>query len=176
LATIEPHIICGSQAEREERGQRLAKLFIGEMIPLLVQVRQDFWDKGRDETICGVKTFTEYCTGILRYSEGYIRRLIQGQNPASKKHDGSDHRKPTTKPPKEETTNKSATTNKGKSADKDAEKPLGRTAELRTWFTARYEAFTLSPTKTGGYDLTLNNLTPVQVKAVGELLASRGPK
>jgi hypothetical protein len=92
LTTVEPLKISGSHASREERGQKLANLFIGEMVPLLVQVRQDFLDKGRDETICGVNTFTEYCTSILRYSESHIRRLIKGQNPASEKHDGSANR------------------------------------------------------------------------------------
>lgn len=93
LAVLEPQKICGSHQDREERAQRLASLFIGEMIPLLVQVRQDFFDKEPAETICGVTTFTEYCTSILRYSEGHIRHLIKGQNPASDKHDGSAHRK-----------------------------------------------------------------------------------
>ncbi len=94
VATVEPLKISGSHAEREERAQRLANLFIGEMVPLLVQVRQDFFDKEPSETICGVTTFTEYCTGVLRYSESHVRRLIKGRNPASQKHDGSAHRKP----------------------------------------------------------------------------------
>jgi len=41
LANLEPQKICGSPKDREARAQRLASLFIGEMIPLLVQVRQD---------------------------------------------------------------------------------------------------------------------------------------
>ena len=94
LTVIEPQKICGSHKDREERSQRLASLFIREMVPLLVQVRQDFLDKRPDETICGVRTFTDYCTNILQYSEGYIRQLIRGQNPASSKHDGSANRKP----------------------------------------------------------------------------------
>lgn len=109
LALLEPTVnaqqahaplkISGSlHQEREDRAQALARMFIGEMIPLLVQVRQDFLDKDRDETICGVKTFTEYCRGTLRYSASHIRNLIAGQNPATSKHDGSANRKPKVEP------------------------------------------------------------------------------
>jgi hypothetical protein len=91
----EPLILRGSTpADREARAQHLANLFIGEMVPLLVQVRQDFLDKDRDELIYNCRTFTEYCTRVLRYSESHIRRLIAGHNPASKTFDGSKHRKP----------------------------------------------------------------------------------
>jgi hypothetical protein len=94
LVKQEPRILRGSvSADREARAQQLANLFIGEVIPLLVQVRQDFLDKDPHELICGCRTFTEYCIGILRYSESHIRRLIAGHNPA-KKFDGSKNRKP----------------------------------------------------------------------------------
>jgi hypothetical protein len=90
--TNEPLILRGSTpADREARAQHLANLFVGEMVPLLVQVRQDFLDKDRDELIYDCRTFTEYCTRVLRYSESHIRRLIAGQNPATK-FDGSKNR------------------------------------------------------------------------------------
>jgi hypothetical protein len=90
----QPLILRGSVHEdREARAQHLANLFVGEMVPLLVQVRQDFLDKGRDELIYNCRTFTEYCNRVLRYSESHIRRLIAGHNPA-KKFDGSRNRKP----------------------------------------------------------------------------------
>lgn len=88
----EPLILRGSTpADREARAQHLANLFVGEMVPLLVQVRQDFLDKGNDELIYECRTFTEYCTR-LRYSESHIRRLIAGRNPATK-FDGSKNRR-----------------------------------------------------------------------------------
>jgi hypothetical protein len=96
LATIERDKMSCSHKDREKRGQQLANTFvkfIGEMIPLLVQVRKDFLDKEMAETICGASTFTEYCTGVLRYSERHILRLISGQNPAGDKHNGSANRK-----------------------------------------------------------------------------------
>lgn len=97
LSPVKPLKISGSSGsshpDREARARALARLFIGEMIPLLVQVRQDFYEKERDETICGVKTFTEYCTAVLRYSASHIRNLIAGQNPATQKHNGSANRR-----------------------------------------------------------------------------------
>jgi hypothetical protein len=81
-----------SSSEREERAQRLATLFIGEMVPLLIQVRQDFYDKKTDELIFGCRTWEDYCQSVLQYSKRHINRLIQGQNPATK-FDGSQNRK-----------------------------------------------------------------------------------
>lgn len=90
----EPLILRGSPAHREARAQQLANLFVGEMVPLLVQVRQDFLDKDKDELIFNCRTFTQYCAQVLRYSESHIRRLIAGHNPATKTFDGSKNRKP----------------------------------------------------------------------------------
>ena len=100
----QPLILRGSTpADREARAQQLANLFVGEMVPLLVQVRQDFLDKDKDDLIYNCRTFTEYCTRILRYSESHIRRLIAGHNPATKKFDGSMNRKPELPEPEEDT-------------------------------------------------------------------------
>src|SRR5208283_675936 len=71
--------------------------FISEHTDLLVQVRQDFLDKQKHEQIMGCKTWTEYCVGVLHYSESHINSLIRGRNPAAAKHDGSKNR---TYPPK----------------------------------------------------------------------------
>jgi len=93
--STQPLVLRGSvQAEREARAQQLANLFVGEMVPLLVRVRQDFFDKDTEELIFNCRTFTEYCTRVLRYSESHIRRLIAGHNPATRKFDGSRNRKP----------------------------------------------------------------------------------
>src|SRR5271155_10325 len=85
---VEGDIMSSSPSGREERAQKLANLFIGEMVPLLIQVRQDFVDKPDDEIVFNCRTWGQYCSTVLRYSERHIRRLIQGQNPAAK-HDGS---------------------------------------------------------------------------------------
>jgi hypothetical protein len=93
--TQEPLILRGSTpADREARAQHLADLFVGEMVPLLIRVRQDFFDKHKDEMIYNCLTFTQYCTRVLRYSESHIRRLIAGHNPATKRFDGSKNRAP----------------------------------------------------------------------------------
>jgi hypothetical protein len=96
IVRSEPRILSGStHADREARAQRLADnfvKFISEAVPLLIQVRQDFLDKDRDRVIHNCRTFTEYCTSVLRYSESHIRRLIAGHNPATKKFDGSKNR------------------------------------------------------------------------------------
>jgi hypothetical protein len=100
-ASVQREIISRSPQAREQRGQQLASVFvkfISDCLPLLVQVRQDFFEKPSDDTICGVKTFDDYCTGVLRYSRRRIQQLIQGSNPASVKHNGSANRKPPTLP------------------------------------------------------------------------------
>lgn len=82
-------ISTSPRAEREQRGQSLAKdfvKFIGDMVPRIIQTRQDFLDREPDETICGVTTFRDYCTGVLDYSHSHIRNLIAGQTPASEKY------------------------------------------------------------------------------------------
>jgi hypothetical protein len=93
----QPLIISGStHADRERRAQLLADkfvTFVSEMVPLLIQVRQDFLDKAKDEVIYNCRTFTEYCTTVLRYSESHIRSLIAGHNPATRIFDGSKNRK-----------------------------------------------------------------------------------
>jgi hypothetical protein len=95
VRTQQPLILRGSTpADREARAQHLANLFVGEMVPLLVRVRQDFLDKDRNELIYNCRTFTDYCTRVLRYSESHIRRLIAGHNPATKRFDGSKNRAP----------------------------------------------------------------------------------
>jgi hypothetical protein len=93
----ELHIMRSSPADREGRAKALAGAFtkfIGEHIDLLVQVRQDFLDKDRNDSIMGCKTFTEYCTSVLHYSEGHISKLIKGKVPGASKFDGTANRKP----------------------------------------------------------------------------------
>ena len=93
----EPLILSGSHAEREARARTLVTLFIkflGDHVDLIVQVRQDFLDKPKTETIMGCSTFGEYCRSVLHYSESHIRRLIAGRNPATKIFDGSKNRIP----------------------------------------------------------------------------------
>jgi hypothetical protein len=94
----EPLILSASPAvdPREERARRLGEKyvkFVGDLVPEIVVVRQDFMEKASDETIFGCKTFTEYCTMVLRTSTSHIRRLIAGQNPASKFAAKKPHKK-----------------------------------------------------------------------------------
>lgn len=103
----EPRKMSGSELQtREQRAKALAGAFvkfIGEYTELLAQVRQDFLDKKKHESIMGCKTWTEYCVGVLHYSESHIAKLLAGRNPAAAKHDGSKNRvypqpKPAAKP------------------------------------------------------------------------------
>jgi hypothetical protein len=85
-----------TQDPREQRALSLALKyvkFIGDLVPEIIEVRQDFLDKGDDETICGCRTFTEYCTKVLRASASHIRNLIAGQNPANKFSAKNPHRR-----------------------------------------------------------------------------------
>lgn len=92
----QPLILSGSShADREARAKTLVTLFVkflSDHIDLLVQVRQDFLDKPKTETIIGCLTFGEYCKNVLHYSESHIRRLIAGRNPATRIFDGSKYR------------------------------------------------------------------------------------
>ena len=71
--------------------------FMVEHKDLLVQVRKDFYEKRHDDMILGCRTWEQYCANVLHYSVRHIRRLIEGDNPASEKHDGSAHRCPSGK-------------------------------------------------------------------------------
>jgi hypothetical protein len=88
-----PDIMSGSARDREQRGQTLAAKFvnglgkivvkfIGELETEIVEVRQDFKVKPKDELICGVATFTQYCEGVLGYSLRHIERILEGHNPS----------------------------------------------------------------------------------------------
>ena len=87
LINQEPLKMSGStSADREARAQTLVTLFVkflGDHVDLLVQVRQDFLDKPKAETILGCQSFGEYCKNVLHYSESHIRRLIADRNPAT---------------------------------------------------------------------------------------------
>jgi hypothetical protein len=73
LIEQEPLKISGStSADREARAQQLANLFVGEMLALLVQVRQDFLDKPKHELVYNCQTFTEYCVRVLCRGGGYL--------------------------------------------------------------------------------------------------------
>lgn len=91
IVKAEPLILSASIVSvldpRDERAKLLATkyvTFVDELVPEIIEVRRDFMEKGSDETICGCKTFTDYCLNVLRTSTSHIRRLISGQNPAAK--------------------------------------------------------------------------------------------
>jgi hypothetical protein len=60
---------------------KIAVKFIRELEPEIREVRQDFLDKPKNELICGVRTFTEYCDTVLGYSIRHIDRVLEGHNP-----------------------------------------------------------------------------------------------
>jgi hypothetical protein len=87
--TPQPLEISGSSADRETRAQTLATLFVkfvSDHVDLLVQVRQDFLNKPKSETIMGCHSWGEYCRNVLHYSESHIRSLIADKNPATLVH------------------------------------------------------------------------------------------
>jgi hypothetical protein len=98
IIPAEPLVISGSSKKaREERARSLAGSFvkfINDHLDLLVQVRKDFLSKDAHETIMGCKTWTEYCVGVLYYSESRIRSLIAGKIPELAKFNGTANRKP----------------------------------------------------------------------------------
>jgi hypothetical protein len=57
LSEPELDILSSSPADREARAQKLANLFVGKLVPLLVHVGQDFYDKSADETIYNCRTW-----------------------------------------------------------------------------------------------------------------------
>jgi len=87
-----PDIMSGNARDREARGRALAQKFhegtrvvvkfIAELKEDIVEVRQDFAVKPQNELICGVATFTEYCSVVLGYSLRHIERILEGNNPA----------------------------------------------------------------------------------------------
>ena len=100
LAITKPEPLISIGSVRQAREQRATTLadhfvkFISEHIDLLVQVRQDFIDKDKNEAIMGRKTWTEYCASVLHYSESHIRNLIAGRVTDAAKHNGTQNRKP----------------------------------------------------------------------------------
>ena len=93
----------GSARSREEHGRALAKKFvnglsktvvqfISELADEITEVRRDFAVKPKDELICGVATFTEYCTAVLGYSIRHIDRILEGHNPALSDAENADAR------------------------------------------------------------------------------------
>ena len=95
IPTKQPIILSGHE-QREERARALVTLFVkflNDHVDLLVQVRTDFLEKDKSQTIMECATFGEYCRNILHYSESHVRRLIAGRNPATALHDGSKQRR-----------------------------------------------------------------------------------
>ena len=99
-------VSSGSHIDREARGRALAARFvdglgtivvkfIGDLAIEIKEVRQDFVVKPKNELICGVATFTEFCTAVLGYSIRHIDRILEGNNPALSAAENADarHRK-----------------------------------------------------------------------------------
>jgi hypothetical protein len=61
---------------------------IEELRPLYAELRRRFFKRTQLNsagTIMGCKTWTEFCQTHLKYSDRHVRRLIEGDNPATKK-------------------------------------------------------------------------------------------
>jgi hypothetical protein len=83
---------------RDQRAARLRDMFKDFMVQsfaLLGQVRQDFLDKGKDETILDCYTWSAYCQNVLGISESHVRNMLAktGSNPASKFAPKKPHKK-----------------------------------------------------------------------------------
>ncbi len=163
------------RAMRDVRAAELATMFHGTLLPLLVQVRQDFLDKDAGELINGCSTWGEYCSNVLHYSESHVRRLIAGNNPATAKHDGSTKRKsPATEP-----TGEAAASAEPTESEPEALRQQQR--EICKPISDRRDLFEGWKLITGGvtdsntllYDLTLEGLTP---KAIAQVVALLGQK
>src|SRR5208283_5064514 len=57
-----------------------------ELRPLYVELRKRFFELHDGGTIMGCRTWTEFCQNHLKYSDRHVRRLIEGENPATEKH------------------------------------------------------------------------------------------
>jgi len=54
--------------------------------PFYVELRNRFFNLSKGGSIMGCKTWTEFCEKHLKYSDRHVRRLIEGDNPATEKH------------------------------------------------------------------------------------------
>ena len=68
-----------------------------ELRPLYIELRKRFFNLSHldgGSTIMGCRTWTEFCQNHLQYSDRHVRRLIEGENPATEKHGPKLERKP----------------------------------------------------------------------------------
>lgn len=57
-----------------------------ELRPFYVELRTRFFDLPTGDSIMGCTTWTDFCEEHLKYSDRHVRRLIEGDNPATEKH------------------------------------------------------------------------------------------
>jgi hypothetical protein len=57
-----------------------------ELRPICVELRNRFFKLPKGGSIMGCKTWTGFCEQHLKYSGRHVRRLIEGDNPATDKH------------------------------------------------------------------------------------------
>ena len=108
ILTGEPEEISGStklspaaqsSVQREKLAKRVEKLVqeafdmydgslkkLNELRPMIAQLRKQFMELKRGETIARCGTWTQYCQKVLHRTDRRIRQILKGTNPASKKH------------------------------------------------------------------------------------------
>jgi hypothetical protein len=105
IRKAEPEISSGSTkvtssapstAQREKLAETVKKLIeeafspclkkLTELRPMITELRQHFMKLKSGETIAGCRTWTEYCTKVLRRSDRRVRQIMGVANPASEKH------------------------------------------------------------------------------------------
>ena len=57
-----------------------------ELRPVYIELRKRFFKLAKGRSIMGCETWTDFCEQHLKYSDRHVRRLIEGDNPASDKH------------------------------------------------------------------------------------------
>jgi hypothetical protein len=59
-----------------------------ELRPVYVELRNRFFKLPKGGSIMGCGTWTEFCGNHLKFSDRHVRRLIEGDNPATERHRG----------------------------------------------------------------------------------------
>jgi len=94
IIKAEPDILSGSLqsiddeslANEVKRRYDMIGKRLKELRPLFIELRKRFFNLPNGSSIMGCKTWTEFCEKHLKYSDRHVRRLIEGDNPATEKH------------------------------------------------------------------------------------------
>jgi hypothetical protein len=177
----------GSHKDREVRGRALADKFvrglgkivikfIGELETEIVEVRQDFVVKPKDELICGVDTFTEYCSAVLGYSIRHIDRILEGHNPSLSEEENTTARQRKTKRELDAKTKRAQNalpirkkTNTEILAEKIEEKNIAGLEEQVSVLTHKLQVASTKPSPVTVEEPSVKDLTKIHVSEVKAL-------